>query len=113
MTHDENNLFPPDPAPSSASSRHADPATRELLPAELPSLGHSVALENPQLPETFVTADILVPWGWTDLVLFLILAVAGFILVSLLTGLGLAVFGGNVHRLSKVPPDINLFDIFI
>lgn len=115
MTHDENNLFPPDPAPLPDSPRHVDPATRELLPAELPPLdrGHSVAPPNPQPPETSVTEDILVPWGWTDLVLFLILAVAGFILVSLLTGLGLALSGINVHRIQKSPQDINLLSIFI
>ena len=53
------------------------------------------------------------PWGWTDLVLLLILAIAGFILINLVATLGLAISGVNVQHIQKSPNDINLLSIFI
>jgi membrane protease YdiL (CAAX protease family) len=73
----------------------------------------SVAAEDPPPTNNSVTEDIRVPWGWTDLVLFVVLAVAGFILISLFVGLALAVSGANFHRIQNNPHDINLLSIFI
>ncbi len=118
MNPNENNLLPPDPAPSldpsgyvnsTPSSSPADPSTADMSHP----FAASVAPEDSPPTNTSVTADIRVPWGWTDLVLFVVLAVAGFILISLFVGLALAVSGANFHRIQNNPHDINLLSICI
>jgi membrane protease YdiL (CAAX protease family) len=118
MNPNENNLLPPDPAPSLDSSAYLNP-TPSSSPAapSTPDMSHpmaaSNAAEDPPPTNNSVTEDIRVPWGWTDLVLFVVLAVAGFILISLFVGLALAVSGANFHRIQNNPHDINLLSIFI
>src|ERR1700691_1627379 len=120
MNQNENNLLPSDPAVSLDSSGHIDPvpSSSPAEPAPVrPNMAHCVstsgAAENSLSTNDSVTKDIRVPWGWTDLVLFVVLAVAGFILISLFVGLALAVSGANFHRLKNNPHYINLLSIFI
>jgi membrane protease YdiL (CAAX protease family) len=120
MIVNENNLLPPDPASSLDSSGHVDPASSSS-PAESassrPDIAHSFSTsglaENSPYTNSSVTEDIRVRWGWTDLVLFVVLAVAGFILTSLFVGLALAMSGANFHRIQNNPHDINLLSIVI
>jgi CAAX protease family protein len=118
MNRDDNNLFPSDPAPSLDSSEQADLA-RQALPDDSPhrDLDHpaapSKAFENFQSFNAAVPEDLRVPWGWTDIVLLAILAIAGLILISLFVGLALAMSGADVHRIQKSSNDINLLNIFI
>ena len=117
MTLDENNLFPQDPAPSLGVPEHIDSTRPELSagspPAQqLPTVPTSDPLGNIP-PPTYIPEDLCVPWGWTDLVLLLILAIAGFILISMVATLGLAISGVNVQHIQKSPNDINLLSIFI
>ena len=120
MNHNENNLLPPDPAPSLDSSGHIDsgPLSTPAEPTPPSSdiihpIAASVDAENPPPTNNSVTEDIRVPWGWTDLVLFVVLAVAGFILISLFVGLALAMSGANFRRIQNNPHDINLLSIVI
>jgi uncharacterized protein len=119
MNPNENNLLPPDPAPSLDSSDIDSGLSSSPTEPALPTsdmtypIVAAVSAENPQPSNSAVTEDILVPWGWTDLVLFLALAVAGFILISLFVGLALAVSGANFHRIQNNPHDINLLSIVI
>jgi membrane protease YdiL (CAAX protease family) len=120
MNLNENNLLPPDPAPSFDSSEQIDsgPPSSPAQPAPLsPNITHPITIsfgaENPLPTNNSVTEDIRVPWGWTDLVLFLVLAIAGFILISLFVGLALAMSGANFRHIQNNPHDINLLSIFI
>jgi membrane protease YdiL (CAAX protease family) len=118
MNRDDNNLFPSDPAPSLDSSEQADLA-RHALPDDSPHpdidhpVARSKAFEHFQSFHRAVPEDLQVPWGWTDIVLLAILAIAGLILISLLVGLALAMSGADVHRIQQSPNDINLLNIFI
>lgn len=118
MNRDENNLLPSDPAPLLDHSGHVDLGSSSL-PSEspIPEVTHPIAAlgppENPPPTSNSVTEDILVPWGWTDLVLFVVLAVAGFILSSLFVGLVLSMSGANFHRIQNNPHDVNLLSIVI
>jgi uncharacterized protein len=120
MIGDENNLPSPDPVPSLDSTGQVDsaPSSSPADPAaSRPDMPHSFSTsglaENSIYTNNSVTEDIRVPWGWTDLVLFVILAVAGFILISLFVGLALAMSGANFHRIQNNPHDINLLSIVI
>lgn len=118
MTPDDNNFSPKDSAFSPDSQEPAGSTRRESSP-ELPlaqppqSVPASSASENMPPAATYLPEDLRVSWSWTDLVLLLILAIAGFILTSLLVTMGLAVSGANVQRIQKSPNDINLLSIFI
>jgi membrane protease YdiL (CAAX protease family) len=117
MTPDENSLFPQKPAPSLDSPEHID-SSRPSLSADSPlaqplqRVPTSGPLGNIP-PPSYLPEDLRVPWGWTDLVLLLILAIAGFILMNLVVTLGLAISGVNVQHIQKSPNDINLLSIFI
>ncbi len=118
MTQDENNLFPPDAGPSPDSPDPADSTRRESsaespLAHPLQTASTSGALGNIPPPATYLPEDLRVPWSWTDLVLLLILAIAGFILISLVVTMGLAISGVNVKSIQESPNDINLLSIFI
>jgi membrane protease YdiL (CAAX protease family) len=118
MNRDENNLLPSDPAPLLDHSGHVDLGSSSL-PSEspIPEVTRPIAAsgppENPPPTSNSVPEDILVPWGWTDLVLFVVFAVAGFILISLFVGLVLSMSGANFHRIQNNPHDVNLLSIVI
>jgi membrane protease YdiL (CAAX protease family) len=118
MNCDENNLLPSDPAPLLDHSGHVDLGSSSL-PSEspIPEVTRPIAAsgppENPPPTSNSVPEDILVPWGWTDLVLFVVFAVAGFILISLFVGLVLSMSGANFHRIQNNPHDVNLLSIVI
>jgi membrane protease YdiL (CAAX protease family) len=95
MNLDENNLFEQEPAPSSNSTGASDASTY-LRPAKS------------AIPE-----DLQVPWGWADLAAFVVLAIAGFLLLSLLIGTGLAISGVDVRRIQKSPHELILLNILI
>jgi hypothetical protein len=120
MNPNENNLLPPDPARSFDSSEQIDsgPLSSPAEPGPLSSdmtrpIAALIAAENPAPTNNSITEDIRVPWAWTDLVLFFVLAVAGFILISLFVGLTLAMSGADFHRIQNNAHDINLLSIFI
>jgi membrane protease YdiL (CAAX protease family) len=120
MNLNENNLLPADPAPTLDSSGRANsaPLSSPAEPAppspEIPQpIAASIASENVPPTNDYVTEDIRVPWSWTDLVLFVVLAIAGFILISLFVGLAIAVSGANFSSIQNNPHDINLLSIAI
>jgi len=120
MNSDENNSpsTPLDSAPPHDSATHLDSA-HGVAPAEAPNvdIAQAVATSAPfeNLPDPLTSApdDISVPWGWTDLFLFLVLGIAGFVLISLFAGLALAMSGADFHRIQKSPTDLNLLSILI
>jgi uncharacterized protein len=120
MNSDENNS----PSPPLDSAQPHDSVARVdsahgIAPADAPHVdiaqaaATSAPFENLPAPLTSVTDDISVPWGWTDLFLFLVLGIAGFILMTLFVGLALAISGADFHRIQKSPTDINLLSILI
>jgi membrane protease YdiL (CAAX protease family) len=120
MNLNENNLLPADPAPTLDSSgrAHSAPLSSPAEPAppspDIPQpIAASIASENVPPTNEYVTEDIRVPWSWTDLVLFVVLAIAGFILISLFVGLAIAVSGANFRSIQNNPHDINLLSIAI
>jgi membrane protease YdiL (CAAX protease family) len=118
MNSDENNSPPLDSAPPNDSAAHVDSA-HGAAPTEASHVdsAHAVATPAPfeilPTPLTSAPDDISVPWGWTDLFLFLVLGIAGFVLISLFVGLVLAISGADFHRIQKSPTDINLLSILI
>ncbi len=97
----EENIPPPDQPVESTdvSLRLPEPALlktdqppQELLPTEP---------QVPVPPAAVIPEDIRVPWGWTDLLLFVVLAFAGTFLFSILLAIGFAVFGVPLSRLQK------------
>jgi membrane protease YdiL (CAAX protease family) len=111
MNSDENNSpsLPLDSAPPHDSAAHTDSAHGDRAQA----VATPAPFENLPAPLTSVTDDISVPWGWTDLFLFLVLGIAGFVLISLFVGLALAMSGADFHRIQKSPTDLNLLSILI
>ena len=97
MNLEENNPPPDQPVESSGvPSPPPEPALlkadQEVPPTELQVLVPPAAV----LPE-----DIRVPWGWIDLLLFVVLAIAGTFLFSILLAIGFALFGVPLSRLQK------------
>jgi membrane protease YdiL (CAAX protease family) len=118
MNPDENNLFEKEPTPSSNQSGAVD-SSPVALPAESP-LTESGDIAGPpnaseHLPPVInpVPEDFRVPWGWADLAAFVVLAIAGFLLLSLLISTGLAISGVDIRRLQKSPHEVILLNILI
>lgn len=100
MNLEENNPPPDQPIESAnVSSRPPEPA---LLKTDQPLQAASPT--EPQLslpPAAVLPEDIRVPWGWLDLLLFVVLAVAGTFLFSILLAIGFMLFGVPLSRLQK------------
>src|ERR1700683_945005 len=118
MNPDENNLFEREPAPSSNQSGAVDslpvafPAASPL--AESANIaGTSNASEYLPPAGNPIPEDFRVPWGWADLAAFVVLAIAGFLLLSLLISTGLAISGVDIRRLQKSPHEVILLNILI
>jgi membrane protease YdiL (CAAX protease family) len=118
MNPDENNLFEREPAPSSNQSEAVD-SSPVALPAASPLAESANIAGTPNASEYLppvvnpVSADFRVPWGWADLAAFVVLAIAGFLLLSLLISTGLAVSGVDLRRLQKSPHEVILLNILI
>jgi membrane protease YdiL (CAAX protease family) len=118
MNPDENNLFEREPAPSSNQSGAVD-SSPVALPAASPLAESATIAGTPNASEYLppvvnpVPADFRVPWGWADLAAFVVLAIAGFLLLSLLISTGLAISGVDIRRLQKSPHEVILLNILI
>jgi uncharacterized protein len=118
MNPDENNLFEREPAPPSNQSEAVDSSPVASSAASLlGESGHIAGTLNASeyLPPTInpVPEDFRVPWGWADLAAFVVLAIAGFLLLSLLISTGLAISGVDLRRLQKSPHEVILLNILI
>ncbi|MGB8523462.1 MAG: type II CAAX endopeptidase family protein [Candidatus Acidiferrales bacterium] len=118
MNPDENNLFEQVPALPSNQSGAVD-SSPVALPAASP-LAESTDIAgtsdtSSHLPPSvnLIPEDFRVPWGWADLAAFVVLAIAGFFLLSLLISTGLAISGVDIRRLQKSPHEVILLNILI
>lgn len=121
MNSDEKNPLTPEPdgtelstapAPASApapESRkenfHSDAETFELLhPLESEARAENAAFAEEPAPYVsplppYVREDLRVPWGWSDLLILVVLAVSGVIVLGLLFTMGFALLGGDIRHL--------------
>lgn len=118
MNSDENNLFEQQPAAPSNPSGALDSPPVALPPgsplAELTSLaGKSDAANYLGPTNNPIPEDFRVPWGWADLAAFVVLAIAGFLLLSLLITTGLAISGIDIRHIQKSPHEVILLNILI
>src|SRR5271154_982773 len=118
MNPDENNLFEQVPAPSSNQSGGADSSpvhssTKPPLVESADIAGISDASSHLPPAGNLIPEDFRVPWGWADLAAFVVLAIAGFFLLSLLISTGLAISGVDIRRLQKSPHEVILLNILI
>jgi membrane protease YdiL (CAAX protease family) len=95
MNPDDNNLFeqklaPPSNQPEAIASSPVEPSAINPVPE-----------------------DFRVPWGWADLAAFAVLAIAGFLLLSLIITMGLAISGVNIRHIQKTPHELILLNILI
>ena len=118
MNLDEKNSFEQDPGPSPNSSGAVDSppldssngsplvgSTDSRTPA---NTSKYIRPGNNTVPE-----DLRVPWGWADLAAFVVLAIAGFLLLSLIITTGLAISGVDIRRIEKSPQEVILLNILI
>jgi uncharacterized protein len=118
MNPDENNLFEQLPADPSNQPGAVDSSPVALPAASLLTESANIAgtpNASEYLPPTInpVPEDFRVPWGWADLAAFVVLAIAGFLLLSLLISTGLAISGVDIRRLQKSPHEVILLNILI
>lgn len=100
MSFEENN--PPAPQPPESFDGPSPPPEPVLPEAGEPSqLGPPTEAHLPVSSARPVPEDIRVPWGWTDLLLFVVLALAATFLFSILLAIGFAVFGVSLSNRQK------------
>jgi membrane protease YdiL (CAAX protease family) len=78
---------PDEPLPAVQSAIHFEGEARAEVLSTPPSF-------DPNLPE-----DLRVPWGWTDLLLFVLIGVCGLILLTLVFLIGAGLFGGPFNQI--------------
>jgi CAAX protease family protein len=99
MNLEEDNPLPAQPAEPAGGALHMPeplPLDPGQPPEGPPSEPHISVSPAAPLPE-----DIRVPWGWVDLLLFALVALAGTFLFSILLAIGFAVFGVPLSQLQK------------
>jgi len=90
--------FDDDPQPLSTSRQVEAPsspverAPEESLVARRAAAGGSAAVR-------FVPDDLCAPWGWMDLLLFALIAIAGTVVLGVVVFLGFAAFGVSLQEL--------------
>jgi uncharacterized protein len=112
MNPDAENPLPPetDRAAQSPESHGLDPAV-PVDPAEiLHSIEPAAPFDDAARAEEFggsefavstIPEDLRVPWGWVDLLLFVLLGISGLILLVVLFAMASGLFGGASHQLLK------------
>ena len=99
MTFDDNNL----PQPEAARSAELAPESSHAHLAASITPGYLGAFD-PLLPK-----DLRVPWGWIDLLLLLIVAIAGTVVLFFSLVKGFAMFGVSYRQIQNVAATENLF----
>lgn len=81
---------------------------KDPLPPEPASPAESASPELGMTPQPFpdsagegIPEDLRAPWGWTDLLLLVFVAISGMFVVSLLLALGFAAFGVTMAQIQK------------
>ena len=97
----EENIPPPAQPSESFDGPSPQPEPAPLSTSQLPQEGPPTESHIPVSPTLSLPEDIRVPWGWTDLLLFVVLALAATFLFSILLAIGFAVFGVPLSRLQK------------
>ena len=99
MNFDDNNQ------PQSGVPRFQEPTPDPPAPGLATSItpGYLGPID-PLLPE-----DLRVPWGWTDLMILVVVAFFGTFLVSLLLIKGFAISGVSFRQIQNIPGNRNLF----
>jgi hypothetical protein len=100
MNLEENNP-PPDQPVQSADAPSRPPESALLQTDQPPQELLSTEPQVPVPPAALLPEDIRVPWGWLDLLLFVVLAFAGTFLFSILLAIGFALFGVPLSQLQK------------
>ena len=72
---------------------------RSVEPAEEDSAVPLVAVSEPAGPAQFVPEDLRAPWGWMDLLLFLLIAIAGTFVLGVVVFLGFRAAGVSLAEL--------------
>jgi hypothetical protein len=99
MNLEENNPLPAQPT-EPADGASLAPEAMPLDPGQPPE-GPPIELHASTPPPAPLPEDIRVPWGWVDLLLFVVVALAGTFLFSILLAIGFAVFGVPPSQLQK------------
>src|ERR1019366_3465813 len=95
---DENSL-PPEPPEAAGPELPESAVTEPIAP-------QPAAAAMRDLPQ-----DLRAPWGWLDLLLLAVLALAASVLLSLLLGRAFAAFGVKLAQLRASPSKTGLFTI--
>jgi uncharacterized protein len=103
LTFDEN--LPPANAPES------DGAQPEI--GESPHLDARASFSSEPAPQlsSLVPADLRIPWGWLDLLLFVLVAFAATIIVAIIVLLGFMAFGVKISQLRASVSKEGLFAV--
>lgn len=106
MNFDDNIPSPADGAPpSDAASSQPDPSASPAA-----DLAPPVVFPPPQpVPPPEIPHDLRVPWGWTDLILFLILAALTTFLLQLAAVKVFAALGVGLYQLQHSPARQGVF----
>ncbi len=116
MNFDENNPSHPESASNSSEAVDSPPvalSAGEPLAASANLAEGSVAPEYLRSAGTPIPEDLRVPWGWADLVILVVLAIAGFFLLSLIITMGLAISGADMRRIQKSLNEVIRLNILI
>jgi membrane protease YdiL (CAAX protease family) len=81
---------------------------RDPLPPEPASPAESASPELASTPQPFpdsagewIPEDLRAPWGWTDLLLLVFMAIAGMFVISLFLGIGFAALGVSMAQIQN------------
>jgi uncharacterized protein len=101
----EDDLPPPQlPDPPETPLPSIEPA-RDISPAT------TSAFEVPRAPGKFVPEDLRAPWGWIDLLLFVLIATAGTFVLGMLVFLGFTASGVTLSELRASTRAQGIFNV--
>jgi membrane protease YdiL (CAAX protease family) len=114
MSIDENSAPPPEsPQPRDATPDSTEQASigSAARHEDVPNQEAILAREFPAPAGAPVPEDLRAPWGWLDLLVFAVLAVAGAFAISLLVTIVFAAFGVKLAQLRGSPSIEGLFAV--
>lgn len=117
MNFDNDNPFKQEPAPAKPPgaldsppvvTSPASPPPESASPATVADTSGYLHPVHALIPE-----DLRVPWGWADLAALVVLAIAGFLIFSLVITIGLAISGVDIRRIQNSTHEVILLNILI
>lgn len=111
MNIEDDKSFPPEAREGSSACDDSAPRSDGSSSLTAPDLSPALAQESTTAAVPLIPEDLRVPWSWIDVLVFILLYLAGAFIIGILVTMGFAAFGITPAHIQKSLTQQSLFSL--